>query len=262
MFGMKRHRSGRSTRLRAPAGACARPAASEEGFRQSCRHQVAAGRRHRGRVLILGALVSLLPVVPALAGTVPAQAGAAPGAAQTLMNVATSQCLGAQYDSVSGATNLSTSVQYCSGLDGDDWRLIPVDQSGDYQIVVDYQDAGEQCLDVGYPSILFVVPCQYQANAQWHVTPDPAGGSSAPSQIALAGTTKCLRGTGGTNIQLTTCDGDTYEQWQRTQITGFKTTSELRNGANGLCLASDPGSTASPVQVTGCVPFGAMTYGI
>lgn len=213
-------------------------------------------RRRSGRVLLLGIVVPLLPILSAVAGAVPAQAAAAPAAEQTLMNAATGQCLGAHYDSSSGATDLSTYVQYCAGLDGDAWRLVPTDQSGDYQIVANYQDIGQQCLDANYQWILYAVPCAGSSITQWHVTPDPAAGSSTPNQIAVTGSGKCLRGTGGTNIQLANCDGDTYEQWQRTQITGFKTTSELQNGANGLCLASDPGGTASPVGVTGCVPFG------
>jgi hypothetical protein len=268
MFRRKWHHIGAVARLRTPAGVHGRPAAAA-GARRTCRaggHRAAARGVSRGipagRALLLRLALPLLAILAAVVGTVPAQAAPAPLAEQTLMNVGTGGCLGAHYNTSSGGTDLSMYVQFCSGLDGNAWQLVPRDGSGDYQIVANDRQFGQQCLEASYAGsskvwVLYALPCsETSLITQWHVTPDPAAGSSAPNQIAVTGTSQCLQGTGSTSIQLASCDGDAYEQWQRTQTTGFETTSELQNGASGLCLARDPGVSASPVKVTGCVSYG------
>jgi hypothetical protein len=196
--------------------------------------------RAQGRALILGAVGTVLPMLAALAGVVPAQAGAAPGAQQIIINVATGQCLSIDMPPVSLAA-FSCSDSFL----GEGWSLVPVGQPGDDQLL----NSGGQCLASDSLGRVSMVACS-AGGTQWHVTPDPAAGSSAPNQIMAVASGACLSGAGGT-VQLSACDGSTSEQWQRTQVTGFNTYSMLFAGSNDQsCLASNNGGSASPVYLT------------
>jgi hypothetical protein len=195
----------------------------------------------------------LLPLVPAATGgAVPAQAEPVPDAFQTLLNLDAGRCLGTN----GSGTTVSLDANFCVGLGGQAWHLVPpYAGSLDYQIEV--IDPGQPddgwCLASNSSWQVYPAPCTSAADTVWNVTPGATSGSSAPSVITSYANGQCLFGAPGYPVELALCNGQTTEQWQRTQITGFKTTSSLRNVGDGFCLNTLLGrSPTSPVEVSSC----------